>query len=89
MQMPDVLQLQKQRVHARKGLALQRASHSGEIALAGSRHLRSTLAARVFFAHTVVTLAKTSSFITPIKCLSIPAPLLPDMVNVLPLPVWP
>ena len=31
--------------HALKGLALPCASHSGELALAGSRHLRSKLAA--------------------------------------------
>jgi hypothetical protein len=31
-------------VHALKGLALPRASHSGEIALAGSRRLRSAFA---------------------------------------------
>ena len=43
-------------VHTLKGLALPRACHSGEIALAGSRHLRSTLAAApVLFAHAVVT----------------------------------
>ncbi len=39
-------------VHTLKGLALPRASHSGEIALAGSRRLRSTLAAApVLFVH--------------------------------------
>jgi hypothetical protein len=43
-------------VHAQKGLALPRASHSGEIALAGLYRLRSTLtAAPVLFAHAVVT----------------------------------
>ena len=42
-------------MHTLKGLALPRACHSGEIALAGSRHLRSTLAAApVLFAHAVV-----------------------------------
>ncbi len=42
-------------VHALKGLALPRACHSGEIALAGSRRLHSALAAApVFFAHAVV-----------------------------------
>ena len=47
-------------VHTLKGLALPRACHYGEIALAGSRRLHSTLAAaRVLFAHTVVTVAKT------------------------------
>ena len=44
-----------------KGLSLPRAtawSHSGEIALAGSRHLLSTLsAASGLFAHAVVTVA--------------------------------
>jgi hypothetical protein len=46
-------------VRAVKGLALPRASHPGEIALSGSRHLRSTLAvAPVLFAHAVVTVAK-------------------------------
>jgi hypothetical protein len=39
-------------LHALKELALPRASHSGEIALAGSRLLRATLAAApVLFAH--------------------------------------
>jgi hypothetical protein len=43
-------------VHTLKGLALPRASHSGEIALAGSRRLHSTLAAApVLFAYAVVT----------------------------------
>ena len=43
-------------VHTVKGLALPRASHSDEIALAGSRRLRSTLAAApVLLAHAVVT----------------------------------
>ena len=42
------------------------ASHSGDIALAGSRRLRATLAATpVLFAHTVVTVAKNSLFIAP------------------------
>ena len=47
-------------VHALKGLALPRASHSGEIApAAGSRRLRSTLAAAPFlFAHAVATETK-------------------------------
>jgi large subunit ribosomal protein L20 len=46
-------------VRALKGLALPRASHSSEITLAGSRRLRSTLAAApVFSAHAVVTVAK-------------------------------
>ena len=43
-------------VHALKGLALPRASHSGEIALAGLHRLRSTLvAAPVLFTRAVVT----------------------------------
>ncbi len=37
------------RLHALKGLALPRLSHCGEIALAGSRRLRSTLAAAPAF----------------------------------------
>ena len=42
------------RALALKGLALLRASQSGEIAMAGSRRLRATLAAApVFFAHAV------------------------------------
>ena len=47
-------------VHTLKGLALPRASHSGEIALAGSRRLRSTLAAApVHFVHAAVTVANS------------------------------
>ena len=43
-------------VRALKGLALPRVSHSGEIALAGSHRLHSTLAAvPVLFAHAVAT----------------------------------
>jgi hypothetical protein len=43
-------------VQTLKGLALPRACHSGEIALAGSRRLHFTLAAvPVLFAHAVVT----------------------------------
>ncbi len=39
-------------VHVRKGLSLPRASHFGEIALVGSRRLRSSLvAALVLVAH--------------------------------------
>jgi hypothetical protein len=46
-------------VHTLKGLALPRPCQSGEIALAGSRRLRSTLAAApVLFAHAVVTKIK-------------------------------
>ncbi len=47
-------------MHARKGLALPRASHSGKTALSGSHCLRSTLAAApVHFAHVDVTVAYT------------------------------
>ena len=47
-------------VHALKGLTLLRASHSSEIALAGSRRLRFMLAAApVLFAHAIVTAAIT------------------------------
>ena len=47
-------------VHALKGLALPRVSHSGGIALAGSRHLRSMfVAAPVLFVHAVVPVAQT------------------------------
>ena len=43
-----------------------RASHSGEIALAGSCRLRSTLvAAPVLFAHAVFTLVKSKQFHSP------------------------
>ncbi len=53
-------------VRALKGLALPRASHSSEIALSGSRRLRSTLAAApVLFAHAVVTEAKNRTSATP------------------------
>ncbi len=46
-------------VYAWKGLVLPRVSHSAEIALAGSRHLRSTfVAAPVLFAHAVVAVGK-------------------------------
>ena len=45
-------------VHALKGLALPRASHSSEIALAGSLHMHSKLAiARVLLTHAAVTVA--------------------------------
>ncbi|MFN9909846.1 MAG: hypothetical protein ACK56F_27630 [bacterium] len=45
---------------ALRGLALPRASRSGEIALADSRRLRPTLVvAPVLFAHAVVIVAKT------------------------------
>ncbi len=44
-----------------KALALPRSSHSGEIALADSHQLSSTLAAApVLFAHAVVTAAKNA-----------------------------
>ncbi len=47
------------RVRALNGLALPRASHSGEIALSGSRRLYSTLATvPVFFAHAIVIVVK-------------------------------
>ncbi len=50
-------------VHTLKGLALPCVSHSGEIALAGSRRLRSTLAvAPVLFVHAVATVAKNEKF---------------------------
>jgi hypothetical protein len=53
-------------VHALKGLALPRASHSGEIALAGLCCLRSTLAAApVLFAHIVATEIKVGRIINP------------------------
>ena len=57
-------------VRTLKGLALLRASHSGKIALAGSRRLRFTLAAApVLFAHAVVTVAKNRTSTTPTaKC---------------------
>jgi hypothetical protein len=53
----DVTKLSKtEGVHALKGLALLRAGHSREIALADSRSLHATLAAApVPFAHAVVT----------------------------------
>ena len=54
------------RAHALKGLALLCASHSGEIALSGSRRLRSTrVAAPVFFAHAVVTEIKIGRITSP------------------------
>jgi hypothetical protein len=55
--------LKLERVHALKGLTLPRANRSGEIALAGSRHLRSTRAAApVLFAKAVVAVRKTKLF---------------------------
>ncbi len=55
-------------VHALKGLVLPRASHSGDIALTGSRRLHSTLAAApVLFAHAAVTVAKIYRVISPNK----------------------
>ena len=51
--------------NARKELALPRASHSGEIALTGSRRMRSTLpAALILLVHAVVTVAKLGIIIT-------------------------
>ncbi len=50
-------------VHAQIRLALPRVSHSGEIALAGSRRLRFTLAAApVLVEHAAVTETKNKSF---------------------------
>ncbi len=61
-----IFQSTKQCVHALKGLALLRASHSGEIALVGSRRLRSTLvAAPVLFAHAIVTEIKIGRITSP------------------------
>ena len=55
-------------VHALKGLALPRASHSSEIALVGSRRPRSTLAAApVLFAHAAVAVAEVDMIISPNK----------------------
>ncbi len=55
-------------VHALKRLGLPRASHSGEIALAGSRRLRSTLAAAPFlFAHAVATVAENKKLQHPYR----------------------
>jgi hypothetical protein len=52
-----------------KGLALPRASYSGEIALSGSRRLRSALAAApVVFARAAVTVAKNRTSATPTAC---------------------
>ena len=51
-----------------KGLALPRASRSGEIALAGSRRRRSTLVVFIapgLRAHAIVTAAKIGITITP------------------------
>jgi hypothetical protein len=56
----DGLCTQAEYLRALKGVA--RASHSGEIALSGSRRLRSTLvAAPVLFAHAVVTVKNRAS----------------------------
>ena len=53
-------------VRVLKGLALPRATHSGKIALSGSRHLRSTLAAApILFAHAALTVAKNHTSATP------------------------
>ena len=51
-------------VRALKGLALPRMSHFSEIAVAGPRRLRSTLAAAlVLFADTVVTVHEHKGFL--------------------------
>ncbi len=51
-----------------KDLALPRTSHSGEIALPGSRRLRSTLAAApVLFAHAIVTVVENCASANPKK----------------------
>ncbi len=58
-------------VHVRKGLALLRASHYGEITVAGSCSLRSTLAVvPVLFAQATVTVAKTAYIRHPYVCVS-------------------
>ncbi len=49
-------------MHALKGLALPRASHSGNIALVGSRRL--PFHAAVLFAHAAVAITNTSGFVT-------------------------
>ncbi len=54
------------RMHVLKELSLPRASHSGEIALADSRRLRSTLAAApVLFAHAIVTYIEIGRIVIP------------------------
>ncbi len=54
----------KQYVRGRKGLTLQRVSHSGDITLAGSHHVRSKLAAApVLLPFATVTAAKTKNYI--------------------------
>ena len=54
------------RVHAPSGLALARASHSGEITLAASRRLRSTrTAAPVLFANAVITETEVGGIASP------------------------
>ncbi len=58
--------IKRECVRAQKGLALLRASHSGEITLAGS--LRLLAAAPVLFAHTVVTETKTGRIINLTMC---------------------
>ncbi len=51
-----------------KALALPRASHSGEVALAGFSRLRpALLGASIFFPHAVVTVANIGRVITPSK----------------------
>ena len=52
--------------HARKGLALSRSSHPGEIVLSGSHRLRYTLVAAPFlFAHDVFPETGIGRIITP------------------------
>jgi hypothetical protein len=54
---------------AKKEVKLPLVSHYGEIALSGSRRLRSTLAAApVLFAHAVVTVAENRTSTTLTKC---------------------
>ena len=53
-------------MHARKGMALLRANHTGEVTLVGSRCLRSTFAAApVLFAHAAVTETQIGRIISP------------------------
>ena len=66
-------------VHAREGLVLPRASHSGEITLSGSC-MRSKLAvALVLFAHAIVTEAKNRTSATPKSLSSTPVTLVDAM----------
>ena len=62
----EPIRIKERCAYALKGPALPRASHSDEIALAGSRRLRFTLAAApVLFAHADVATAKNKSFLHP------------------------